>query len=289
MKRFGRGGQPRPACIISSKAHEIFCKNPPLLKPEEPLMSANALIDLHNYSDNHLYVNEDGVHIPATYQKTWDDGFGARGWKLDVSIGDPVIIASTRETGAKIPTSVLIHDMLDHLLSGFGISGHRSEAMALTQLHLRTGSDIRPDYEQMVDEDIIRGQVNGETLRAFLPETLLNLLPTNQLTDQEIIIGLKDKLGSPTLRENLVQHFYDLGQQGKAHAVQSWKKIGLPEKRTDIGLALQKVLCYGENAVEEKTDGSAKGVFSISKTACRLEILETQTQKQIGHYIAEFA
>ncbi len=69
-------------------------------------MPINAFIHLHNYSDNHLYVNEEGVHIPVTYQKTWDDGFGARGWKIDVSIGDPTIIASTRETGTKIPTSV---------------------------------------------------------------------------------------------------------------------------------------------------------------------------------------
>jgi hypothetical protein len=252
-------------------------------------MSANAFIDLHDYSDNHLYVNGYGVHIPVTYQKTWEDGFGARGWKLDVSIGDPTIIASTRETGAKIPTSVLIHDMLDHLLSGFGISGHRSEAMALTQLNMRTGSDIRPDYEQMVDEDIMRGQVNGETLRAFLPETLLNLLPNNQRTDQEIIIGLKEKLGIPTLRENLVKHFYDLGKQGKAHAVQSWKKVGLPEKQSKIGLALQKVLFYGDNTVEEKAYDSVKGVFSLDKTACRLEVMETHSQKRMGQYVAEFA
>ncbi len=178
--------------------------------------------------------------------------------------------------------------MLDHLLSGFGISGHRSEAMALTQLNLRTGSDIRPDYEQMVDEDIMRGQINGETLRAFLPKTLLNLLPTNQRTDEEITISLKDKLGIPTLRKNLVKHFYDLGKQGKAHAVQSWKTVGLPEKRTEIGLALQKVLFYADNLVEDKTYDSTKGVFSIGKTACSLEIFETQTQKQIGQYVAEW-
>ncbi|HEC83675.1 MAG: hypothetical protein DRR08_00815 [Candidatus Parabeggiatoa sp. nov. 2] len=252
-------------------------------------MSINAFIDLYDYSENHLSINKEGVHIAATYQKTWNDGFGARGWKLDVSIGDPAIIASTRETGAKIPTSVLIHDMLDHLLSGFGISGHRSEAMALTQLSLRTGADIRPDYEQMVDEDIILGQVNGETLAEFLPPNLLNRLPETPQTDKQIITRLTEQLGINPLKECLVKRFYDLGEQGKTHALSSWKKTGLPEKRTEMGLALQKVLYSGDNAVEEKTCESAKGIFSIANTVCRLEIMETHHHKPIAQYLAQFA
>jgi len=59
---------------------------------------------------------------------------------------------------------VFIHDILDHFLSGFGVSGHRSEAMALIQLSKRTGSD----YEQLVTEDILNGRVNGEVLQSLL-------------------------------------------------------------------------------------------------------------------------
>jgi len=60
---------------------------------------------------------------------------------VNATIGDPEIIASTRETGQRINTSAFVHDILDHFLSGFGVSGHRSEAMTLIQLSKRTGSD----------------------------------------------------------------------------------------------------------------------------------------------------
>ena len=60
---------------------------------------------------------------------------------MNATIGDPEIIASTRETGQRINTSAFVHDILDHFLSGFGVSGHRSEAMTLIQLSKRTGSD----------------------------------------------------------------------------------------------------------------------------------------------------
>jgi len=33
-------------------------------------MSNNAFIDLYDYSENHLSINKEGVHIAATYQKT---------------------------------------------------------------------------------------------------------------------------------------------------------------------------------------------------------------------------
>ena len=89
---------------------------------------------VEQYPQNLLRMADDGVQVPLTYKKVWDDGFGVRGWKVNVTIGDSEIIASTRETGQRINTSVFIHDILDHFLSGFGVSGHRSEAMALIQL-----------------------------------------------------------------------------------------------------------------------------------------------------------
>jgi len=116
--------------MMSSPAQESFCS-------------------VEQYPQNLLRTDDDGVQVPVTYKKVWDDGFGARGWKVNATIGDPEIIASTRETGQRINTSVFIHDILDHFLSGFGVSGHRSEAMALIQLSKRTGSDPRPDYEQL--------------------------------------------------------------------------------------------------------------------------------------------
>lgn len=72
-------------------------------------------------------MTDNGIRIPVTYRHEWHDGFGARGWKLDYSLDDPYIIAATAETGNRIPTSVLVHDILDHYLCGLPLSGQRNE------------------------------------------------------------------------------------------------------------------------------------------------------------------
>ena len=211
---------------------------------------SEAFKDLRRYPSEFIVINSNGVHIPVTYMKTWNDGFGARGWKLDVTIGDTKIIASTRETGLKINTSVFVHDILDHFLSGFSVSGHRSEAMALRQLSKRTGSDPSPDYEQMVTEDIIEGVVNGESLISFIPKELGKRLPEN-INDNEIIRYLEKNLSRKRLVEIFTRHFFKLGEDGDTHAEQSWKLLGLnPEKRTEIGEAIQKSLKYIDEKVE---------------------------------------
>ena len=110
------------------------------------------------------------ITISVVYRSLWQDGFAARGWKLAVAINDPLVIASTPYTGSHIPTSVFVHDILDHYLCGLPLSGHRNEAIALTQLGSRTDTDIGMDFQQMIDEDILSGQVNGETLDSFLPD-----------------------------------------------------------------------------------------------------------------------
>ena len=71
---------------------------------------------IKQYPQNLLRIGDGSVQVPVTYKKVWDDGFGARGWKVNATIGDPAIIASTRETGLRINTSVFIHDILDHYM-----------------------------------------------------------------------------------------------------------------------------------------------------------------------------
>ena len=85
-----------------------------------------------------------------SYRDEWEDGFGVRGWKLDAAMRDSTVIASTAYTGENVPTSVLIQDILDHLLCGFGFSGHRNEAMAVVQLASRTGVDAEISFCPMV-------------------------------------------------------------------------------------------------------------------------------------------
>lgn len=221
--------------------------------------------DVRRYPTKFLRVLERGVLVPVTYQKSWDDGFGARGWKMDIAIGDPDIIASTRETGERIHTSVFVHDILDHFLSGFGVSGHRSEAMALIQLSKRTGSDPTSDYRQMVEEDILNGRVNGEPFVTFLPKQLRDALPPHSgMTDVELIEFLKQKYDVASLRDLLVKRFFALGERGRDHAVHSWLAVGLrPEKQTEIGLAVQSLLEMIDLWVEDSGIDKLEGFISI--------------------------
>jgi len=206
------------------------------------------------YPSDLLQQVNGSVQVPVTYKKVWDDGFGARGWKINATIGDPEIIASSRETGQRINTSVFIHDILDHFLSGFGVSGHRSEAMALIQLSKRTGSNPRSDYEQLVREDILHGRVNGESLMEFLPTDLRSMIPKNpSITDKVIMTHLNKMLGGEKyLIKHLIDNFFKLGVAGESHADKSWKILGLnTHKRTEIGCALQELLQIADQTVED--------------------------------------
>lgn len=213
------------------------------------------------------------VVIAVTYQKEWPDGYGARGWKLDSSLDDPAVIATTAETGCQIDTSVLIHDMLDHYISGFPLSGHRNEAMALIQLGSRTNSSPQPDYEQMVDEDIINGMVNGEPLRSFLPNELVHLLPIELLNPKEAIAVLEKHLGTEKLRAQLIDNFFNIGKRGITLAQANWKRLGLDyNRRTEMGHCLQKLLVWGDNLVQEHNYSRATAEFMLNNRFCQLTI-----------------
>lgn len=214
-----------------------------------------------------------GAAVPVTFKRQWDDGYGARGWKLDSSAHDPEVIASTAFPGESIPTSVLIHDILDHLISGFGPSGHRNEAMALAQLQLRTGSYIRPDLEQMIDEDILHGTVIGESLESFLPGELLRHLSQEQMSDKQKMDGLIAKLGREEVRASLLKRFYELGEQGIADARKNWQRLGLDHAaRMATGLCLQALLVKVDNYVSTHDVDQARGEFVVGKTACAMRL-----------------
>lgn len=210
------------------------------------------------------------VVIKLTYKQIWDDGYGACGWKLDSTLNDPEIIASTPYHGERITTSVLIHDMLDHYLSGFGPSGHRNEAMALTQLGSRTGADIRRDFEQMIDEDILCGNVVGEPLQTFLPPILIGLLPSTLSTNTESMAFLVQKIGRESLRAILVERFYELGKPGIPIAIANFQAHGLNyAHRTATGNALQTLFEWLDQIVGELGLVESHVHFYIGNTLCR--------------------
>ncbi len=216
---------------------------------------------------------EPDISVPVTYQREWQDGFGARGWKLDVSIGEPSVIAATAEHGERIPTSVLVHDILDHHLCGFGIGGHRNEAMALMQLASRTGADPRQDFRQIVEEDLMRGHCNGESLRSFLPQDLVALLPDHVCDYGDIINFLTREFGKDALQDILVDHFVTLGASVQDKVELHWLFMGLDYKhRSEMGLALQHLLVQIDHLVREQAWEQAHGWFSIGNNQCAIEL-----------------
>ncbi len=230
-------------------------------------------------SDTVTKAATDALHpalkIPVSYRDEWQDGLGARGWKLDRAIGDPVLIAVTAYTGEKVPTSVLIHDMLDHYISGFGLSGHRNEAKATLQLGLRTGAEIASSYAQLA-EDIITAGVNGESLAAFLPPALHVRLPLVATTEREMIAALLRQLGHASVKSALVDHLWVLGAQGRSQALISWSRHGLDyARRSALGMCLQQLLEDAEREVEEQRIDAAQGHFTIGNQACAVSFTDS--------------
>lgn len=219
-----------------------------------------------------MTTNDTRIYVPATYQTTWNDGFGARGWKIDAALDDPLVIASTAETGNHIPTSVFVHDILDHHLCGLKLSGHRNEAVALTMLGERTGTSPVPDFTQMVEEDILRGNITGEAMRDFLPDALLNTVPKHLHRDNKLLIGfLLGALGESALKPLLVGTFVSLGRAGYPAAKSFWQQSGLDfSRRRAIGLCVQQLLEQFDAQCAPNIDCGVQGEFMLSNRHCEL-------------------
>jgi len=217
--------------------------------------------------------------IPVTYRDEWQDGFGARGWKLDASLMDSTVIASTAYTGEKVATSVLIHDILDHFLCGFGFSGHRNEAMADLQLASRTGADIEISFRPMVEE-VMHGRILGESIEAFLPDALKHHLPDDTLSDEEQMSHLSLRLGKQRLRSLLLAHFQAIGEEGIGPAKTHWHRIGLDyDRRTAIGLCLQELLIQADDMALTQRWKHVQACFLIDNGECGLNIKSPKTHE----------
>ncbi len=217
------------------------------------------------------------TRIPVTYRDEWQDGFGARGWKLDASLKDGTVIASTAYTGEKVPTSVLIHDILDHFLCGFGFSGHRNEAMAVIQLASRTGADNEISFRPMVEE-VMRGRILGESIETFLPDTLKRHLLDGILSDKEQMNHLSYRLGKQRLQSLLLAHFQAIGEEGIGQAKTHWHKAGLDyERRTAIGLCLQELLVQADEMALNHQWKHNRSCFLIDNGECGLTFESYET------------
>jgi len=144
--------------------------------------------------------------------------------------------------------------------------------MALVQLQIRTGADITPDYAQMVDEDILQGQINGEALDTFLPEDLLARLP-EEGSPASRMGALIEHSGKAQLRRRLIDHFFALGEAGRPMAEAAWRATGLDYgRRADLALALQGLLAQADERMRRNDVGAAHGRFVITDARCRLAV-----------------
>ncbi|MFN2348484.1 MAG: hypothetical protein ABR558_02765 [Thioalkalivibrio sp.] len=136
----------------------------------QPGRDTYPLRDVLAYPPSVLKRDGNYVTVGAHYERIWQDGFGARGWKLNHTLNDPEIIASTRETGNSIPTSVFVHDVLDHLFSGFAPSGHRAEAMAMALQKALTQAVTDAQHSDVDEAEVrIRISANRVSLEVIHP------------------------------------------------------------------------------------------------------------------------
>lgn len=235
------------------------------------LSTTYPLRDVRLMPSSWLRISAGSVRIRVSYREHWADGLGAGGWKLDANLDDPEIVAATSDASGAIPTSVLVHDALDHLLCGFAASGHRAEAMALEQLAQRTGSDPDPDYRQMATEDLLTGQVVGEPAFCFIGAELRRWLPREaaRWPDPAVMTALRERLGDAALIERLVERMQALGRAGRPHALINWRATGFSyARRAQLGLRLQRLLERMDERVDAEGRAEEAGELRIGQSGC---------------------
>jgi hypothetical protein len=228
-------------------------------------------------------ASEAPVVVPAIYAAQWDDGFGARGWKLDVPDLGADVIAATPYTGQRIPTSVFVHDLVDHHLCGFRLSGYLDEAGALIQLAERTGSDPVADFQQIIDEDLLSGLVAGPDWEDLLPASLV--AGVDMKADPKAALqALRRELGDGLLRALFTAGFVQEGWLRRDAARAAWTAHGLDyAARPRIALALQELFEWMDAQVQAHAWAGARGDFSIGDHA--VEFLFTEPVRQ-GRVVA---
>jgi hypothetical protein len=225
------------------------------------------------------------VSLDCVYRVDWPDGYGARGWKLRAALGDPEIIAATAETGERIPTSVFVHDVLDHALCGLKPSGPYDEAIALGQLASRTGADPTPDFEQIVDEDLLSGTSIDAAWLEWLPSDLQGCVADGLRDPKAMVAALQQHIGRADLRRRLIEQLGTLSLAGAAAARAHFERFGLSyEKRSQIGMALQGLLQQADEFVLDRECVEADAKVRFSPTACRFELIAPTRRRWSAAY-----
>ena len=100
-----------------------------------------------------------------------------------------------------------------------------------------------------------------------------------------MIACLGEQLGEKRLVRLLVDNFVTLGEEGKNHADESWKLLGLDtERRTDIGLALQALIEAIDQTVEKLEIDELSGIISIEDSHVAFNMTEGRIGESIEGY-----
>lgn len=207
-----------------------------------------------------------------TYRDEWSDSFGARGWKLESAVANPEIIACTAHAGGKSPTSVIVHDILDHLVSGFGLSGCLNEARAIVMHGLRNGIEVRSSFECLVD-DILRDPASDSDARELFAALLPAPVRFCCRSSAEMVERVGAQLGTAKMRARLIQRLIGVGLGGVRTAMTNWERRHLPfEKMADIGFCVQELLEKADDAILANKIAVADALLDLSDDVCRLEL-----------------
>lgn len=210
-------------------------------------------------------------HFDLTFHSEWQDGYEAQGWKLDAAINDPQVIACTAYTGEKTPTSVLVHDILDHLVSGFWLSGYANEARATAMHGLRNGIEVRSSYGWMADE-ILNSKQSPEKLTDFLPSHITDSI-ADLTSHEETVAFLVDKYGIEELRNHIVESFFRIGLSGIPTAISNWKERQLAfDRMHSIGMCIQALLVEVQGIIASWNAETATGTVYVGNNACEFLI-----------------
>ena len=210
------------------------------------------------------------VIIDIRYCAEWDDGFGARGWKLESTIADSRVIASTAFTGEISETSVFVHDIVDHYLCGLKIGGHRNEVIAVFLHALRSGVPIDSSIALMVEDLITTGEC-GEELETFLPDHMLHGTKLPATDSISLMEKIASRYGKQETYHQLIEHYYRIGAEGIPDALSAWSAHGLDNaRRSAIGRCLQKLIRDADSHVQDKGISMARGQIRVGNTKCRI-------------------
>jgi len=166
----------------------------------------------------------------------------------------------------------LVHDMLDHLVSGFPLSGYRNEAMATTIHGLRNGIEIVSSFDWMVNEMLAASDLD-ESLLPFLPAHLTGTLPADITPGRGQIDYLLHRMGRDTLHKTLLEGFFRVGMEGVPRAVREWRRQDMAfSNMRAIGLALQVLLERADGLVADLDSPRVQAIFHVRSDTCEMQL-----------------